>query len=33
MATETEAQNSLTQTMIWIGLMIVVVGALAYYVA
>lgn len=37
MATEThphhptEAQGGMTQTLIWIGVMIVVVGALAYF--
>lgn len=37
MATEThptsEAQGGMTQTLIWIGVMIVVVGALAYFVS
>lgn len=34
MATEThptEGQSGMTQTLIWIGVMIVVVGALAYF--
>jgi hypothetical protein len=29
--TETQAQGGMTQTMIWIAVMIVVVGALAYF--
>jgi hypothetical protein len=31
MATDTQAQGGMTQTLIWIAVMIVVVGALAYF--
>lgn len=31
MATDTETQGTMTQTLVWIGVMIVVVGALAYF--
>jgi hypothetical protein len=31
MATETETQGSMTQTLIWVGVMIVAVGLLAYF--
>lgn len=33
MTTETESQTSMKQTMIWIGVMIVAVVALAYFAA
>jgi len=33
MTTETEAQGGMTQTLIWVGVMLVVVVALAYFVS
>lgn len=31
MAADTETQGTMTQTLVWIGVMIIVVGALAYF--